>query len=115
MAVPTKRFKASPCGLVFRVATRRPWPDASFWDEAIRRTETAIMETGCRTFAAMLPAAFAVAAIVLMAGVATTLTTLPVAAAMKRGRDCSMCHTQPPQLNARGKAVKAKRDRRNRI
>jgi hypothetical protein len=59
-------------------------------------------------------AAFAVAAVVLMAGAATTASTLPAAAAMKRGRDCSLCHTQPPQLNARGKAVKAKRDRRNR-
>ena len=62
----------------------------------------------------MLPAAFGAAAVVLIAAAATTVTTQPAAAAMKRGRDCGMCHTQPPQLNVRGRAIKAKRDRRNR-
>lgn len=72
------------------------------------------MQSGFKTAMTILSAAAFAAALLLIAGTAATMSTQPAAAAMKKkgGKDCTICHTTPPALNAHGREVKAMRRRR---
>jgi hypothetical protein len=69
------------------------------------------MQMSTRTMISILSAAAGAAAIVIIAGLATTMSTREAAASMKftqsTGKPCTFCHATPPALNDQGKKFKA--------
>lgn len=69
------------------------------------------MQMSSRTILSILSAAAGAAALVLVAGLATTMSTREASASMKftqsTGKPCTFCHTTAPALNDQGKKFKA--------